>query len=180
MQNIIRRKILIFLIGSSISFAQIEFDVSWTPYVTYYLSMVDINTGESNMPIFMAELKKEVEGSDSVPVNIEFEIIIDSDALSVKNQTLVKVETKEPLNLIAPIHLSNMDLNLSTGSLFDINGNAVDLELDILDEDFDDLDNEDQPEEDRFMLTINQRENLRDSIVTMKKFQTLFKIETIR
>ena len=131
MQNIIRRKILIFLIGSSISFAQIEFDVSWTPYVTYYLSMVDINTGESNMPIFMAELKKEVEGPDSVPVNIEFEIIIDSDALSVKNQTLVKVETKEPLNLIAPIHLSNMDLNLSTGSLFDINGNAVDLKLDI-------------------------------------------------
>ena len=98
--------IALLIFGCSTTVAQINFEVNWTSYVTYYLSMVDINTGESNMPIFMAELKKEVEGPDSVPVNIEFEIIIDSDALSVKNQTLVKVETKEPLNLIAPIHLS--------------------------------------------------------------------------
>ena len=42
---------------------------------------------------------------------IEFEIIIDSDALGVDYETLVKVETTQPLILSAPIHLSNMDLN---------------------------------------------------------------------
>ena len=115
----------------SISFAQIEFDVTWTPYVTYYLSMVDINTGESNMPIFMAELSREDDAPDQVNVDIEFEIIIDSDALSVENETLVKVETVQPLQLTDPIFLSNMDLNLSTEALFDVSGNPVELDLEI-------------------------------------------------
>jgi len=128
--NIIKR--LIFsLIGTSICFAQIEFDVTWTPYVTYYLSMVDINTGESNMPIFMAELSREDGAPDHVGVDIEFEIIIDSDALSVDNETLVKVETLQPLQLTDPIFLSNMDLNLSTDALFDVSGNPVELDMEI-------------------------------------------------
>ncbi len=117
--------------GISVSYAQISFDVSWTPYVTYYLSMVDINTGESSMPIFMAELSREDGAPDRVDVDIEFEIIIDSDALDVDNETLVKVETTQPLQLTDPVFISNMDLNMSTDALFDISGNPVMLNLDI-------------------------------------------------
>ena len=117
--------------GISASYAQIAFDVSWTPYVTYYLSMVDINTGESSMPIFMAELRREDGAPDRVDVDIEFEIIIDSDALDVDNETLVKVETTQPLQLTDPVFISNMDLNMSTDALFDISGNPVPLNLDI-------------------------------------------------
>ena len=62
-------QICIFLFGFSLTFSQIEFDVNWTPYVTYYLSMVDINTGESNMPIFLTELSHESDASASVGVN---------------------------------------------------------------------------------------------------------------
>ena len=124
-------RICVILFGVSLTFAQIEFDVNWTPYVTYYLSMVDINTGESNMPIFLAELSREPDAPDSVGVDIEFEIIIDSDALGVNNETLVKVETTEPIVLTAPIHLSNMDLNLATDEIFDDFGNPVDLSLEI-------------------------------------------------
>jgi len=105
--------------------------VHWTPYVTYYLSMVDINTGESNMPIFLSELSRESGAPDSIGVDIEFEIIIDSDALGVDHETLVKVETTQPLILSAPIHLSNMDLNLTTDQIFDDQGNPVALHLDI-------------------------------------------------
>ena len=77
------KKILTFLAaGVTLVSAQIEFDVSWTPYVTYYLGMVDINTGESNMPIFMAELSRSSDAPDTVDVDIEFEIIIDSEALA--------------------------------------------------------------------------------------------------
>jgi len=115
----------------SFAFPQIEFDVHWTPYVTYYLSMVDINTGESNMPIFLSELSRESGAPDSIGVDIEFEIIIDSDALGVDHETLVKVETTQPLILSAPIHLSNMDLNLTTDQIFDNQGNPVALHLDI-------------------------------------------------
>jgi len=93
--------------------------------------MVDINTGESNMPIFLSELSRESDAPDSIGVDIEFEIIIDSDALGVDYETLVKVETTQPLILSAPIHLSNMDLNLTTDQIFDDQGNPVALHLDI-------------------------------------------------
>jgi hypothetical protein len=112
-------------------FSQIKFDVSWTPYVTYYLSMVDISTGESNMPIFLAELSRESGAPDSVGVDIEFEIIIASEALGVNNETLVKVETTQPIFLSAPIHLTNMDLNLASDQIFDDYGNNIPLHLDI-------------------------------------------------
>ena len=132
MQNSrISKQVCIFLSWVSFAFPQIEFDVHWTPYVTYYLSMVDINTGESNMPIFLSELSRESGAPDSIGVDIEFEIIIDSDALGVDHETLVKVETTQPLILSAPIHLSNMDLNLTTDQIFDDQGNSVALHLDI-------------------------------------------------
>ena len=132
MQNSkISKQICAFLSWLSLAFPQIEFDVSWTSYVTYYLSMVDINTGESNMPIFMAELSRESGAADTVGVDIEFEIIIDSEALGVDHETLVKVETTQPIILSAPIHLSNMDLNLATDQIFDDHGNPVALHLDI-------------------------------------------------
>lgn len=125
------QKLVFSLLGVTTSFSQIEFDVNWTPYVTYYLSMVDINTGESNMPIFMAELRRQDDAPNEVDVDIEFEIIIDSDVLDVDNETLVKVETTQPLQLTEPIFISNMDLNMSTDALFDISGNPVALDLDI-------------------------------------------------
>ena len=116
---------------NSKSSSQINFDVNWTPYVTYYLSMVDINTGESNMPIFLATLERSGDAPDVVEVHIEFEIIIDSEALNVNNVTLVKLETTDPLKLGAPIQISNMDLNLSTDALYDNTGNPVNLSIDI-------------------------------------------------
>ena len=127
----LKNKLVFSLAGISLSFSQIEFDVNWTPYVTYYLSMVDINTGESSMPIFMAELSREEGAPEQVNVDIEFKIIIDSDALDVNNETLVKVETLQPLQLTDPIFISNMDLNMSTTALYDISGNRLELNLDI-------------------------------------------------
>ena len=127
------KKCIAFIIaGLSLSPAQIEFDDSFTPYVTYYLSVVDINPGESNVPIFIAELNRASGAPDTVGVDIEFEIIIDSDALGINNQTLVKVATTQPVSLSAPIHLTNMDLNLASDQIFDDAGNPVALHLDIV------------------------------------------------
>ena len=77
------------------------------------------------MPIFLAELRRTSNATETVNINVEFEIIIDSDALGVNNQTLAKVETIEPLPITAPVRLSNMDLNLSTDQIFDDSGQQV-------------------------------------------------------
>tara|TARA_B100001996_G_scaffold346691_1_gene303788 strand:- start:3716 stop:4912 length:1197 start_codon:yes stop_codon:yes gene_type:complete len=123
------KPVSIFLIFFNILFSQVAVDVTWTPYVTYYLSMFDINTGESNMPIFLAELRRESNAPETVNISVEFEIIIDSDVLGVNNQTLAKVETIEPLPITAPVRLSNMDLNLSTDQIFDDLGQPLPLSI---------------------------------------------------
>ena len=166
MQNSrISKQVCIFLSWVSFAFPQIEFDVHWTPYVTYYLSMVDINTGESNMPIFLSELSRESGAPDSIGVDIEFEIIIDSDALGVDHETLVKVETTQPLILSAPIHLSNMDLNLTTDQVFDNQGNPVALHLDITEQ----LDME---EAEQMFSAIVQTGQLPDGVYTFRVVAT--------
>ena len=155
------KKLAFIVFGLSTIFSQINFEVNWTPYVTYYLSMVDINTGESNMPIFLAELSRENDDETQVQVDIEFEIIIDSDALGVNSETLVKIETTSPIELTAPIFLSNMDLNLSTDALFDSEGNSIDLNLEISEQM--DLANAEQ-----MMSSIIQTGQLPEGIYTFK------------
>ena len=130
------------------------------------LSSIDINTGESNMPIFMAELSREdANAPQPVNVDIEFEIIIDSDALGVENETLVRVETTQPLQLTAPIHLTNMDLNLSTDMLFDTEGNQVELNLDITEQ-------MDLTEAEQMMSLIVQTGQLPNGIYTFRVIAT--------
>ena len=123
--------------------------------------MVDINTGESNMPIFSAELSRDSNAADQVEVDIEFEIIIDSEALGVNNETLVKLETTSPISMTAPIYLSNMDLNLSTDALFDTEGNMIDLNLDISEQ-------MDLGDVEQMMSAIIQTGQLPDGIYTFK------------
>ena len=146
---------------NSKSFSQINFNVNWTPYVTYYLSMVDINTGESNMPIFLATLERSGDAPDVVEVHIEFEIIIDSEALNVNNVTLVKLETIDPLKLGAPIQISNMDLNLSTDALYDNTGSPVNLSIDITEQ-------MDLAEAEEMMSAIIQTGQLPDGVYTFR------------
>ena len=153
--------IALLIFGCSTTVAQINFEVNWTSYVTYYLSMVDINTGESNMPIFSAELSRDSNAADQVEVDIEFEIIIDSEALGVNNETLVKLETTSPISVTAPIYLSNMDLNLSTDALFDTEGNMIDLNLDISEQ-------MDLGDAEQMMSAIIQTGQLPDGIYTFK------------
>ena len=90
-KKIIIAKLLSTFFWISIPYAQIEFQVTWTPYVTYYLSMVDINTGESNMPIFMAELSREdSDATQPVEVDIEFELGKLSISIDEKNNIHMK------------------------------------------------------------------------------------------
>ncbi len=113
----------------------IDFTVDFTPYVIYYLSAVDISTGESNVPLFLARLERTESAPDSVPVHIDFEITVQSDALGFyEEETLVHISTKEeiPLILTAPITLTNQMLTLDTRQLLDDAGNLVDMNLEVV------------------------------------------------
>ena len=164
--KMMKRIVFLLTVWSSLFGQNIVFDVNWTPYVTYYINMVDINTGESTMPIFLAELRQEdSDYSNPIGVDIEFEIIIDSDVLGVNNETLIKVETIQPIQLTAPIQLSNMDLNLSTDALFDTDGNQVQLNLDI-------TENMDLSNADELMSVIMQTGYLPNGVYTFRVIVT--------
>jgi hypothetical protein len=113
----------------------IDFTVDFTPYVIYYLSAVDISTGESNVPLFLARLERTQSAPNSVPVHIDFEITIQSDALGFyEEETLVHIKTKEesPLILTAPITMTNQMLTLDTRQLLDDAGNLVNMNLEVV------------------------------------------------
>lgn len=123
------KKILLFLstLGALANGQTVTLDVNFLPYVTYYVSSIDLNTGSSNVPIFYADLclnNCSPPYNDSVNVIIDFKIIIDSDDLGLDNQTLVWVKT-DPFKLQIPIHLNNQDLTIDTDQLFDEQGNPV-------------------------------------------------------
>tara|TARA_Y100000310_G_scaffold344878_1_gene460216 strand:+ start:201 stop:1358 length:1158 start_codon:yes stop_codon:yes gene_type:complete len=113
----------------------IDFTVDFTPYVIYYLSAVDISTGESNVPLFLARLERTQSAPDSVPVHFDFEITVQSDALGFyEEETLVHIKTKEesPLILTAPITMTNQMLTLDTRQLLDDAGNLVNMNLEVV------------------------------------------------
>lgn len=116
---------------------RIEFDVNFTSYVSYYLSIVDLNTGESSVPIFNGTLSKVQGEANTIPVDIAFQIIVNSDALGVYNESLINLTTDTPIQLNDPINISNMDLNLNTKTIYDTGGNAVELDLSFTAIDFD-------------------------------------------
>lgn len=101
--------------------AQVNLDVQFTPYVTYYISSIDLNTGESNLPIFSGELSTN---ADSSYVALEFEIQVTSEILDLDNETLIRAYV-EPFYLRAPIFITNQDLTLNTRELYDVNGVQV-------------------------------------------------------
>lgn len=78
-----KKSLYVILVGFCTLSGQIKFNVDFTPYVSYYLSVVDINTGESNVPIFIADLQRSSNAPETVLVDLEYEIIIDSDALGI-------------------------------------------------------------------------------------------------
>jgi len=115
--------ISVLLLGSIVSGQnnEVTLDVTITPYVTYYISTIDLETGESTIPIFSATLTPV---STDPKVSIYFEMIINSEALDMSNKTLFKIESK-PFVFSNPIILSNMDMNMDTREIFDVQGNQI-------------------------------------------------------
>lgn len=146
-----KHNLFLGILLSTLVWAQVDLSVSFAPYVTYYVSSIDLNTGESSLPIFTGNLSTSAYPPDSVSVAIEFEVQITSDALNMDGETLVKVST-DPFWLKSPITLSNTDLTLDTREIFDSEGSKVPLKIHV-DEHID----------------LDQAENLQNAIIQMGK-----------
>ncbi|MFL2983505.1 MAG: hypothetical protein ACJZ12_03850 [Candidatus Neomarinimicrobiota bacterium] len=117
------KKISILILGTSLSLAELTFDINWVPYVSYYISSVDISSGKSEVPIFSAVLDP---GDNEYEISIEFSIYINSEELDVDDY-LIRLNTPFPFTITDKIVMSNMDLDANTNSITNINGQMVDI-----------------------------------------------------
>ncbi len=117
----------IFLL-SWVGAQQVDLSINFAPYVTYYISSVDLNTGETTIPIFTGTISTSDYPPDSVSISVEFAVQVTSEALDLNNETLVQIST-DPFWLKSPISLSNTDMNLDTREIFDSEGKKVPLHI---------------------------------------------------
>ena len=121
--NSVLKKFLILIFGTSLSLAELTFDINWVPYVSYYISSVDITSGKSEVPIFSAVLDP---GDDEYEISIEFSIYINSEELGVDDY-LIRLNTPFPFTITDKIVISNLDLDENTNSITNINGQIIDI-----------------------------------------------------
>ncbi len=118
----------LLLATAGVSQSPVNLDVTITPYVTYYISSIDLNTGSSSIPIFQATLSNNT--SDSVRAMIEFEITVSSEALELDNETILRLRT-EPFYFSNDIFISNMDMTVNTHDIYDVEGTQIDFRVNI-------------------------------------------------
>lgn len=124
--NIRKKWILINvgLLATFISAQNVTIEGTFNRFVTYRISSVNINTGGSDVQLFIGRLS-----SDSYPVTVKinFSIQIQSPALGIPdNTTLIEVET-DTFEMVAAIQLDNRDLSTDNSVIYDVLGNEVDV-----------------------------------------------------
>lgn len=124
--NIRKKWILINvgLLATFISAQNVTIEGTFNRFVTYRISSVNINTGGSDVQLFIGRLS-----SDSYPVTVKinFSIQIQSPALGIPdNTTLIEVET-DTFEMVAAIQLDNRDLSTDNLVIYDVLGNEVDV-----------------------------------------------------
>jgi len=114
----------VYLLATFISAQNVTIEGTFNRFITYYISSVDINTGSSDVQLFIGRLSSE---SYPVTVKINFSIQVQSPALGIPdNTTLIEVETAE-FEMVADIQLDNRDLSTDNLVIYDVFGDEVDV-----------------------------------------------------
>ena len=96
-------------------------------YATYYIGNFNIQTGESDVQMFRYKLSSEDGYENDVFVKLWFRISMISPALGIDaDETLIILET-DPFQLRADLWIDSRDLSNATNTIFDVNGNAVNI-----------------------------------------------------
>ena len=96
-------------------------------YATYYIGNFNIQTGESDVQMFRYKLSSEYGYQNDVFVQLWFRISMISPALGIDaDKTLIILET-DPFQLRADLWIDSRDLSNTTNTVYDVNGNAVNI-----------------------------------------------------
>lgn len=138
--------LLLGILSVKMAFGQtVNLTGNFNQFVSYYLTTVDINTGESFVQLFEYRIEcvndcpPDADGDNRwdtpIPVNVSFKISIKSPALGIdEEETIALLETEEPFEMYAPIHLDNRDFTIETLDLYDENGDAIPITIDIVEQ----------------------------------------------
>ena len=96
-------------------------------YATYYIGNFNIQTGESDVQMFRYKLSSEYGYENDIFIKLWFRISMISPALGIDaDETLIILET-DPFQLRADLWIDSRDLSNATNTIYDVNGNAVNI-----------------------------------------------------
>lgn len=154
-----QKLLLLTLAGFTFLWGQIGLEVNFAPYVSYYISSFDLNTGRSQVPIFTAFITN-ASYPDSVQVEAGFEIVVTSPDLGLDNEPLMSMATA-PFWVKATIIISSQDLSTETEFLYDTEGNQITFSADV-------KETMDLEQSEELLRTVIQRGKLPNGIYTFR------------
>lgn len=104
--------------------------VGFLPYETYYISSIDLSTGESSVQLFKFLISPppfyDSEKESPIEFNLQFKIEILSPELGFSEKTtLLEMKTSDKISMEAAFRLDNRDFNLNNSQIYYINGEVV-------------------------------------------------------
>ncbi len=111
-------------------------DGQFNQFVTYYLTSVDLETGETDFQLFHYTLSCPDCPTDAtgryitpIEVSIDFSIYIQSPALGLDDE-IAHLATREPFLMYAPVNLDNRDFTIDALEIRDIYGDEISISID--------------------------------------------------
>ena len=118
-------------LSTNLSGDEVSLTGGFSPYETYYIGSIDLETGSTNVPIFSFLLSAPQDSDGEyrpITFNAEFIIEILSPELGyAEKTTMIHLKTIQPIVMTYPIYLENKDFNKDTREILDINGQKVDI-----------------------------------------------------
>ena len=96
--------------------AQVKLDGQFFDYATYYISNIDLSTGESDVPLYRYRIS-----SDTYPIyaKVWFKASVLSPALGIESRTTLTEIESTPFQMKADILLDNRNFSTNSTSLLD-------------------------------------------------------------
>ena len=123
MSKVLTILILIYSLSANLIGQDIVVEGNFIPYETYYIGMIDLGTGTTNVPLFNFLLKSPNQPTPYDPAiqfhaQFKFEILSPELGFPLRT-TLLDIQTAELIEMNCPIYLDNTNFNLDNTTIVD-------------------------------------------------------------
>ena len=109
-------------LSANLSGDEVSLTGGFSPYETYYIGSIDLETGSTNVPIFSFLLSAPQDSDGEyrpITFNAEFIIEILSPELGyAEKTTMIHLKTIDKIEMTNPIRLENKDFNKDTREIY--------------------------------------------------------------